>query len=105
MTSTIQLTLEGNVSYNATCKYCGKKFNKTANKQCYCCDDCRSNALREQKAEYQRNRRKLVREGVLIVSEKEKGNITNGGLLEHRFEDFEREYRAIQREKKRLKLK
>jgi len=106
-TATLQLTLEGEVHYNAKCKYCGKGFNKTANKQLYCSDECRHNARLEQKAEYQRKRRMLVKRGVLIVTDKEKGCTTYNSnyLSEHPHADFKREKRAIEREMKRLGLK
>ena len=29
MSSTVQLTLEGNIHYNAKCSYCGKPFDKS----------------------------------------------------------------------------
>lgn len=54
------------------CKYCGKEFKKMHNREMYCSDKCRYNALREQKATYQRNRRKLIREGILISCENKK---------------------------------
>lgn len=87
---------------NTICKYCGKPFYKEHNKTCYCSDECRLNALREQKAEYQRKRRKLINKGVLVSNEKE--YIGTQFLSQHRQEDFEDEYESIQKEMKRLKL-
>lgn len=103
MTS-VQLTLNGEVYYKNKCKYCGKGFNKTENKQLYCSNSCRAKARKEQKAAYQRRRRKLIREGVLIVKDTEKPPLGSGFLGTRRHTDFAREYRAIQNEKKRLKL-
>ena len=106
MTTTLQTTLEGEIYYKNHCKYCGKGFIKTHNHQLYCSEKCRKNSRKEQKAAYQRNRRKLVREGKLVVSDQEKYNKYASNLLsQHRHKDFKREYRAIQREMKRLKLK
>lgn len=105
--STVQLKLNGEIYYNSTCKYCGKPFNKTHNRQMYCSPYCCKQAVREQKARYQRKRRKLVRDGVLIVTDREKGCSTYNSnfLSEHPHADFKREYKAIEREMKRLKLK
>ena len=39
-----------NIKYpQAKCKYCGKTFTKTHNRQTYCSDKCRTEARREQK--------------------------------------------------------
>jgi hypothetical protein len=105
--STVQLKLNGEIYYNSTCKYCGKPFNKTHNRQMYCSPYCCKQAVREQKARYQRKRRKLVRDGVLIVTDREKGcNTYNSNFLsEHRHKNFDRERRAVEREMKRLGLR
>ncbi len=73
----------------------------------YCSPYCCKQAVREQKARYQRKRRKLVRDGVLIVTDREKGCSTYNSnfLSEHRHDDFKREEHAIKREMKRLGLK
>lgn len=105
----VQMTLENKPVYNSTCKWCGKGFNKSypQNRVMYCSDECRHYALLEQKAKYQRKRRKLARDGVIIISDKEKGCTTYNSnfLSEHRHSDFGREQRAIEREMKRLKIK
>lgn len=105
--STVQLKLNGEIYYNSTCKYCGKPFNKTHNRQVYCSSYCCKQAVREQKARYQRKRRKLVRDGILIVTDREKGcNTYNSNFLsEHRHKNFDRERRAVEREMKRLRLR
>lgn len=88
---------------NAICKYCGKPFYKSANRTCYCSDRCRTLALKEQKAEYQRKRRKLIRNGVLISNETE--YVGTGFLSKNRQEDFDDEKKAIEKELKRLRIK
>ena len=91
---------------NAKCKYCGKRFYKTANKTCYCSDRCRTLALREQKAEYQRKRRKLIRDGVLVApNEKASNDIGTGYIGEHRNDDELEELNVIRRELRRLRIK
>lgn len=103
MTS-VQLTLDGEVYYKNKCKYCGKGFNKTENKQLYCSDSCRIKARKEQKARYQRKRRKLIRDGVLVVKDTEKPPLGSGFLSKHPYKDFIREHNALLREKNRLGL-
>lgn len=88
---------------NATCKYCGEKFYKTANKTCYCSDRCRTLALREQKAKYQRKRRKMIRDGELVSNESE--YVGTGFLSHRRQKDFDKEIKALEKEMKRLKIK
>ena len=91
---------------NAKCKYCGKPFFKTANRTCYCSDRCRSLALREQKAEYQRKRRKLIRDGVLVApNERSSNDVGTGFIGEHKQDDFDDEYGVIQRELRRLRIR
>lgn len=89
------------------CKFCGKPFTKTHNREMYCSDYCRIEARKDQKAKYQRKRRRLVQQGVLIVTDREKGNLfyNSNYLSQHRYKDFNREQKAIERELKRLKLK
>lgn len=81
----------------AICNYCGKKYTKTHNREMYCSNKCRYNALREQKAAYQRKRRKLIREGVLISCETTKvGSV----FFPKTIGDWELEEKYIQRAKK-----
>ena len=87
---------------NAVCKYCGKEFFKTSNKTCYCSDRCRNLALREQKAKYQRERRRKIRNGVIVSNE---SSYVGTGFLSHKKRDNEEdELAAIRKEMKRLKV-
>lgn len=54
------------------CKYCGKEFAKKHNKQLYCCKECSHKATQDNKAKYQRKRRKRIREKELISNETQK---------------------------------
>ena len=104
LAKTVQLTLEGNIYYKDKCIYCGKGFNKTENKQLYCSDYCRTQARKEQKAAYQRKRRKLINQGVLIVQDTEKAPLGSSFLSKHAHNDFTRERNALLKEKRRLGL-
>jgi len=88
---------------NKKCKYCGKPFIKTANRQVYCSERCRSLALKEQKAKYQRSRRKRIREGELVSNETK--YVGTGFLSQHRQEDFNDEMLALEKEMRRLKIR
>lgn len=102
---TVQMMLKEGVMVpftNAKCKYCGKRFYKTANKTAYCSDRCRSLALKEQKAKYQRKRRKMIREGVIVSNESE--YVGTGFLSQHKQDDDEKERKAIKKELKRWGL-
>ncbi len=78
------------------CKYCGKEFTKTHNREMYCCDKCRYFSRKEQRAAYQRKRRKLIREGILISKETVKiGTI----FFPKKIGDWEIEKNYIQRAK------
>ena len=48
----------------AKCAYCGKEFEKHHNRQVYCSDECRSNARKDKKRQYNstyyyKNRKRL----------------------------------------------
>lgn len=84
------------------CKYCGKSFIKTANRQELCSSRCKHYSLQDAKATYQRKRRRLIRDGVLISNENKK--LGNSRLETNPKKDFHHEYRCIQYELKRLGL-
>ena len=91
---------------NYTCKWCGKPFLKKHNKEMYCCDECREQARLDQAAKYQRKRRKLIKNGVLVSNEyNNKAFLGTQYLSQHRQETDEEEHKAILKEMKRLKLK
>lgn len=101
-----------NLTYNdenikVPCKYCGKKFRKNHNREMYCSERCRQNARREQKAKYQAKRRLLIKRNILIIDEYKKYGLGSYGTSKdgHRKSNFSQEYRAIQKEMKRIGLK
>ena len=104
---TVQLTLENKIHHETKCKYCGKPFTKTHNRQVYCSDSCRLNARREQKARYQAKRRLRIKQKILVVDEYKKYGLGSYGTSEngHRKNKFSQEYIAIQKEMKRIGLK
>lgn len=79
------------------CKYCGKEFKKTHNRQVYCCKDCRRYARMEYKAEWIRKYRR---------SYKFKSKwIGTGHLGNHAVNDSCREMVIVTKECRRLKIK
>ncbi|MGN0176124.1 MAG: hypothetical protein ACI388_07995 [Methanobrevibacter sp.] len=54
------------------CKYCGKLFIKLENKKMYCSSECASKSTQDNKAKYQRKRRKLINSGELVSNETHK---------------------------------
>jgi predicted nucleic acid-binding Zn ribbon protein len=99
---TVQLTLDGKVYYDRKCRWCGKGFNKKSNNEQYCSDKCRHYALLEQKAKYQRKRRKLLLKGVLISNSERNYLIGTNFLSARANPDFDKEYHAIRKEMARI---
>ena len=99
--NTVQTNLDGEKVYPHKCKWCGKPFTKQHNRQEYCSDECFQYARQEQKAIYQRKRRKQINAGVLCSNEST--HIGTGYLSQHRHEDFEKEHASIQKELKRIR--
>lgn len=99
--TTVQMTLDNEPYYPNKCKWCGKPFEKTHNRQEYCSDRCFRFARLEQKAVYQRKRRKMINDGELISNESK--HLGTGFLGEHCHDDPKKEYESIQKELKRIK--
>ena len=95
------MTLENKPYYPNKCKWCGKPFEKQHNRQEYCSEECFHFARLEQKAIYQRRRRKLINNGVIVSNETR--HLGTGYLSEHCHDDPDEEYEAIQKELKRVK--
>ena len=99
--NTVQTNMDGEKVYPHTCKRCGKPFTKQHNRQEYCSDECFQYARLEQKSIYQRKRRKLINNGVIISNESK--HFETGFLSEHCHDNFKKEHEAIQKELKRIK--
>lgn len=89
------------------CKWCRKPFKRTHNRMKYCSEECKTNALREQKAKYQAKRRLLAKKGVLVLPEYKKYGLGSYGTSAsaHRKSDFTKEYESIQRDMENIGLK
>ena len=84
---------------NTKCAWCGNPFHKTHNRQMYCSKECATNAKREQDRHhwlkwFYKNKDHLY-----------ETQLGTRSLGPHREEDFEEEYKIIQKELKRLGLK
>lgn len=93
--------------YDGRCKWCGKPFHKKTNKSQYCSKECAKNKTRENKARYQAKRRLQAKRKILILPEYQKYGLGSYGTssTKHPKDSFKEEYRAIQKEKRRLGLK
>lgn len=89
--------------YISKCKYCGTTYIKTENKSGFCSDECRRKSIQDSKARYQRKRRKLIRDGVLISNER--NYIGTGLLSKHANNDWSKEHKSILKELKRIGVK
>lgn len=89
--------------YISKCKYCGRIFIKFENKTGYCREACRTWALKEQKAQYQRKRRLSIKNGELISNETREPGTTF--LSQHALSDFGMEEKTVKRELKRIGVK
>ena len=84
------------------CKYCKKEFTKTHNRQVYCSKTCSKEAKREQDRNswhkwYHKNKHRL--------SEKRRWGLGSGELGPHMHHNPTKEYKSIQRELSRLRLR
>lgn len=86
--------------YLSYCKYCGRPFIKTHNRQVYCGEECKSWSRKEQKAIYQRKRRRLINKGILISNETQR--LGTSHLSQNRHIDEVKEFLAVHTELKRI---
>ena len=88
--------------YVAHCSYCGKPFIKVHNRSTLCSYKCKVKSTQDAKAQYQRKRRKDIREGNLIVRDKQQIGTSTVLLSKGIKDDFEEEHLVILREKRRV---
>lgn len=84
------------------CKWCGKPFTKTHNRQMYCSNYCRKNARREQQAEYSRTYRKKYKG---MLPDATLYGLGSGRLGSHTCYNWRKEYKKIQNEYVFLNIK
>lgn len=90
--------------YISICHYCGKPFVKIHNRTTLCSYECKVKSTQDNKARYQRNRRKLINKGVLISNETNQLGTSTVLLSKNIKSDFEEERNVILKEKKRVGL-
>lgn len=86
----------------AKCKFCGKEFTKTHNRQMYCSKHCRVEARRDQQASYNREYRRKYRN---VMPESTIYGLGSGRLSGHTCYNWRKEYKKIQNEYVFLKIK
>ena len=84
--------------YLSKCKYCGSVFIKFENKTMYCSADCKCKMNQDNKAKYQRKRRKQIREGHLISNETKKLGTT---YFPKKIKDWSEELNLIKKAKRK----
>ena len=91
--------MEVKIKYpKSKCKWCGKHYTKTHNRQQYCSDYCRTEAKKEQD---QKARLRWVNKNKQTLYQRQLGTRT---ISQHRNPDTNREQEIIQNEKQRLGL-
>ena len=94
--------MEVKIKYPKTkCKWCGKTFTKTHNRQVYCSTECRKNAKREQDRNhwirwYHRNKNKTVTQSSRCLG------TSRIGAKKH--EDNNKEQKVVENEIRRIGL-
>ncbi len=90
--------------YIGKCRRCGKPFIKLENKATLCSDKCRHLNTQDNKAKYQRKRRKLINEGVLISNETNQIGTSTVLLNKGVKPTWEEEHMVVLKEKRRVGL-
>jgi hypothetical protein len=84
------------------CKWCGREFIKTHNRQIYCSKHCSKYARQEKNRGYFRKYYHKYKE---TMHEEERFGLGSGYLSMHRHNDFHQESIAIRKEMQKLKIK
>ena len=90
--------------YIGKCRRCGKPFFKIANANTLCSKKCGDYNTQDNKAKYQRKRRKLIADGHLISNETNQIGTSTVRLSKHIKDSWETEHDAILQEKRRVGL-
>ncbi len=90
--------------YIGHCKRCGKPFIKLENRSTLCSYRCKQLNTQDNKAKYQRKRRKLINSGALISNETKQIGTSTVLLSKGIKPTFEEEHNVILKEKARVGL-
>jgi len=90
--------------YISICSYCGKPYFRTHNKNTLCSYKCRIRSEQDSKAKYQRKRRKQIKDGKLIVRDKQQLGTSTVLLSKKPKPTFEEEHLALKKEMRRVGL-
>ena len=90
--------------YIGKCRRCGKPFIKIENASTLCSSKCKKYNTQDNKAKYQRKRRKLINDGHLISNETNQIGTSTVRLSKHIKEDWDLERNIILQEKRRVGL-
>ena len=88
--------------YVSKCKYCGKPFIKVENRSTLCSYKCKVKSTQDNKAKYQRKRRKAINDGSLITNEAKQLGTSTVLLSKGIKSSFEEEHLVILKEKRRV---
>ena len=88
----------------AKCSRCGRPFIKVENRSTLCSYKCLQLNTQDNKAKYQRKRRKLINDGHLISNESNQVGTSTVLLSKNIKPTFEEEHHHILREKRRVGL-
>ena len=90
--------------YLGKCRRCGKLFIKFENRSTLCSDKCKNYNTQDNKAKYQRKRRKLINDGFLVSNETKQIGTSTVRLSKSIKSDWEEEHSVILAEKRRVGL-
>ena len=88
--------------YISNCKYCGKPYFRTHNRNTLCSYKCKVKSKQDSDAKYSRERRRKIQNGSLIVRDKEQLGTSTVLLSKNIKPTFEEEYSVILKEKRRV---
>jgi len=90
--------------YISHCVYCGKPYFRTHNRNTLCSYKCKIKSRQDSNAAVNRRRRKAIRNGSLIVRDKEQLGTSTVLLSKKPKPTFEEEHLALLKEKRRVGL-